>query len=118
MLCEPSLQDLYTVLKLRDLVAQSVHIGLHSKRGLRPVLRRKGKRPRGVVRLRQRFHDVSSRHIIGSDRWTFYSGDMRLGPEENARGEGHRAPWPASATGCYPVIAHPVRLSARPSATV
>jgi tetratricopeptide (TPR) repeat protein len=32
---------------------------------------------------------------------------MRLGPEENARGEGHRAPWPASATGCYPVIAHP-----------
>jgi Resolvase, N terminal domain len=36
----------------------------------------------------------------------FYSGEMRLGPEENARGERHRAPCPASATDCYPVIAH------------
>src|SRR5678815_2917971 len=33
-------------------------------------------------------------------------GLPRLGPEGNARGEGHRAPCPASATDCYPVIAH------------
>src|SRR5437870_3760794 len=48
----------------------------------------------------------SQKPIFIRAKCQFYSGDMRLGPEENARGEGHRAPWPASATGCYPVIAH------------
>ena len=36
------------VLQLRQLVAQGAHIGLHGRRGLLPVLRRKGKRPDGV----------------------------------------------------------------------
>jgi len=35
-----------------------------------------------------------------------YSGAMRRGPEEKAQGEGHRVPWPGSATGCYPGWSH------------
>ena len=53
ILLKPSLQGLHTVVQLLDLVAQGAHIGLHSQRGLRPVLRRKGKRPEGVGGVRQ-----------------------------------------------------------------
>src|SRR6516165_10946555 len=104
ILREPSLQGLHTVVQLCHLVAQGTHIGLHSKRGLRPVLRRKGKRPDGVGRVRPWFHDVSSQQTTGSDCWTFYSGDMIPAPEENAR----RTPStiPTSGTGYDPVIAY------------
>ena len=37
-LLKPSLQGLHNIVQLLDLVAQGAHIGLHSQRGLRPVL--------------------------------------------------------------------------------
>jgi hypothetical protein len=52
MLLKPSRQGLHTVVQLLDLVAQSAYRGLHSQRGLRPVLRRKGKGPDGVSGVR------------------------------------------------------------------
>src|SRR5262245_50956828 len=43
-------------MQLRHLVAQGAHIGLHSQRRLRPIVRRKGKWPEGVGGVRQWFH--------------------------------------------------------------
>ena len=93
ILLKPSLQRLYMVMQLHHLVTQGAHIGLHGRWGLRPVLRRKGKRPAGGGGLRERFHNVSSQHTTGSDCETSYSGEMRLGPEAKCeRSKRRQAP--------------------------
>src|SRR5215471_10486943 len=67
VLREASFQGCDAVLELPKLIAHRAQIGLHSRRGLLPVLWGEGKRPAGVRELRQRFHDVSCQYPSGAD---------------------------------------------------
>ena len=59
MLREPGFQGVDALAKLSQFITHGAEIGLHGRRGLVPVLRRKGKRPDGIGGRRPRFHDVS-----------------------------------------------------------
>src|SRR5215831_5643994 len=97
------LQHFHLLAEPCQFVMECVDIGLDRCGGVRPVLRLKGKRPDGLGGSRLWVHDVSKRQTTKSDCWTFYSGEMRLGPEENARGAGHRAPANPATTSLPPV---------------
>jgi len=60
MLLEPGFQGFYAVLALAERIAHGVQRDLHGRRGLRQILRGKGKQPDGAVRLRALLHDVSN----------------------------------------------------------